>query len=453
MSNQELKSIDDYEVFLTEKLTPWSPRQRVALAAALAERWLPAYEAFSAEESWGDPASLRRGLEAVWVHVEGRLPAGTDLTRHIEQIQDSTPHMDDFDAEEALIACVVLNDALRSCGNPANAIPNVVHLALGVFEGLEPEWPVEPGAQSRVWRKTAIRKELQAQLKLIEEIDAIPTFDADTIKALRGRLTVLKLKSPKREKPKGPPALTNRTLFEQYRRLVESDLKGQVEGQPEPTPGSFLFAVTYLGYWLGRYSRRLQTINGSYGRWADEPGQRALIARNQARDAAENGPLDWDPEVREAIELCLKNNSHLKVVDAGSVQTPHGSGPSLRRLWLEGERLARSDRDGWRHIRAWAGHRPAAWEVEDRRKKKGLAHAVPELGEKLARELSWRTTDDPAHPWAAEVDGNTWRVRVNDFPDELMYSLIIGGENAGDFHDWPETWRRTTVAAGGADGR
>jgi len=27
-----------------------------------------------------------------------------------------------------------------------------------------------------------------------------------------------------------------------------------------------------------------------------------------------------------------------------------------------------------------------------------------------------------------------------------MYSLIIDSENAGDFHDWPETWRRTSDA-------
>ena len=36
---------------------------------------------------------------------------------------------------------------------------------------------------------------------------------------------------------------------------------------------------------------------------------------------------------------------------------------------------------------------------------------------------------------------------MNDFPDELMYSLIIDSENAGDFHDWPETWQRTSAAA------
>jgi hypothetical protein len=58
MANQDLKSLDEYEVFLTEKMTPWSPQQRVASVAAIAEYWLPAYESFSAEEDWGDPASL-----------------------------------------------------------------------------------------------------------------------------------------------------------------------------------------------------------------------------------------------------------------------------------------------------------------------------------------------------------------------------------------------------------
>ena len=27
-----------------------------------------------------------------------------------------------------------------------------------------------------------------------------------------------------------------------------------------------------------------------------------------------------------------------------------------------------------------------------------------------------------------------------------MYSLMIGNENAGDFHDWPDTWQRSSDA-------
>src|SRR5207248_3283361 len=76
------------------------------------------------------------------------------------------------------------------------------------------------------------------------------------------------------------------------------------------------------------------------------------------------------------------------------------------------------------------------------RSRRFEAPLLGRLLEHLARELSWTATGDVAHPWATEVDGAAWRVRLNDFPDHFMYSLAIGGVDAGDFHDWPETWRR-----------
>src|SRR5262249_38972824 len=151
----------------TERMTPWSARQRVALAASIAERWLPVYEAFSTEEDWGDPATLRRSLEAIWAHVEGRTTL--DTARHIKQIDDITPHMDDFDAMDALTACATLAEAVRACGPEEDTIPYVTRAALGAFEGVVSEWPIDPAAQQRFWQKSAVRKELQAQLKLIEE--------------------------------------------------------------------------------------------------------------------------------------------------------------------------------------------------------------------------------------------------------------------------------------------
>lgn len=441
----DLKSLDDYEIFLTETMERWSPQQRVALAAAIAEHLLPAYEGFSAEEKWGDPTSLRRSLNAIWSHVQGRELAERDVARHSQQVEEITPHMDDFDAEDALTACAAVKEALRTCRDPENTIAYARATALGIFEGLVPEWPADAASQARIWKKSVVRKELQTQLALIDEIEKIGTFDGAAVETLRRRIAALKVKAAARPKSKQPAGLTNQTLFEQYRRMVESDIKGQIKGQPEPEPDSYLFAVTYVGYWIGRYSRRLQTNNGSYGRFADEPAQRALMARNRAVELAEKDALPWRDEVRAPIEMCLRNNSQLKVVDAGSVETPHSYGPSMRQLWLKGRRGGQSDADGWKHIRAWASHRPAVWEAEDRRKKKGQSHTAPELGDKLAREISWTSSGDPIHPWAAEVDGNSWRVRINDFPDELMYSLLINDENAGDFHDWPETWERTSL--------
>src|SRR5687768_15501335 len=55
MPTPKLNSIDDYELFLSETIENWSQQQRTAFAAAMAERWLPVYESFSAAEDWGDP--------------------------------------------------------------------------------------------------------------------------------------------------------------------------------------------------------------------------------------------------------------------------------------------------------------------------------------------------------------------------------------------------------------
>jgi len=113
MHIEELKSIDDYESFINETIASWSPAQRVALAAAMAERWLPIYASFSSTYEWGDPASLHHCLDTIWNHLRGHVIAPMELARLAAQVYDSTPHMDDFDAYEALAACTILDDALE----------------------------------------------------------------------------------------------------------------------------------------------------------------------------------------------------------------------------------------------------------------------------------------------------------------------------------------------------
>ena len=64
------------------------------------------------------------------------------------------------------------------------------------------------------------------------------------------------------------------------------------------------------------------------------------------------------------------------------------------------------------------------------------------LRDALDRALSWHSTGRAECPYAARVDGRDWLIRVNDFPAEALYTLIIDGREAGGFDDWPERWTR-----------
>ena len=221
MSNEELKSLDDYERFISATIESWSPKQRITLAAAMAERWLPAYEAFSAREDWGNPAGLRLALQAVWGHVLGRTLK--DRRRHAADVGENTPHLDDFDAEEAIAACAIIEYAMDCCDAPENVSHAVMAMVSG-FEAIAPgiyTFPEE--IPPDVWQLAEVRDELAKQLKVLEQIGAITHFDEPRIEALRHDLTARDLvgEAPPRPKPTTPPGLTNEATFEQYGRMLE----------------------------------------------------------------------------------------------------------------------------------------------------------------------------------------------------------------------------------------
>src|SRR5512141_1600214 len=157
MADKEFASLDDYESFIQKQIESWSPARRTALAAAMAERWLPAYETFSATESWGDPAILRQGLDAVWAVVRGDSPV-VDWSRLNNQIHNVTPHMDDFDANEALCACVMVQYALNCCQQEDNQS----HAVMAVLSGLEaarPDLLMVDRVPTRWWKQAVLQRE------------------------------------------------------------------------------------------------------------------------------------------------------------------------------------------------------------------------------------------------------------------------------------------------------
>jgi hypothetical protein len=60
----------------------------------------------------------------------------------------------------------------------------------------------------------------------------------------------------------------------------------------------------------------------------------------------------------------------------------------------------------------------------------------------LQRPIPWKiaTSGEPYMVFEAEVGGEHWRVRINDFPDEPAFTLIVNGREVIHFDDWPAFW-------------
>jgi hypothetical protein len=58
----------------------------------------------------------------------------------------------------------------------------------------------------------------------------------------------------------------------------------------------------------------------------------------------------------------------------------------------------------------------------------------------FAKSPNWSKTEDMNFPYTATVDGKTWTVRINDFPEEELYTLLIDGKAVLSFSDEPGNW-------------
>jgi hypothetical protein len=163
--------IDEFEQYLASELEAWTPAQRSAFATAMAERWLHVYETFAAKERWGDAALMQQAVDAAWAHAAGRSLSNADRGRLLRLIEDATPHMDDFDAEEALAVAFIVRQAVDTCAG-RNNVGSAVQASLSAFEAISADWSIDPDAdeQGRLWKRGPIRKEVGRQLELIDRI-------------------------------------------------------------------------------------------------------------------------------------------------------------------------------------------------------------------------------------------------------------------------------------------
>lgn len=57
-------------------------------------------------------------------------------------------------------------------------------------------------------------------------------------------------------------------------------------------------------------------------------------------------------------------------------------------------------------------------------------------------KLKWIKTDDPEYPYQIQYNEHNLQIKLNDFPDEVLYTLLVDGVSIKDFDDWPSSWKR-----------
>lgn len=193
MSKPHLNSVDDFKRFVSDTIKPWSREQRIALAAAMAERWLPVYESFSAEEKWGDPSTFQRALQSVWNCVLGHTLTPKDHRLHKKRVEENTPDQDDVDSEEVIAPSYMIDYALDCCVNADNTDDAVMAMVSG-FEGVAPGIDSDEELPADFFKSPEI-DQLKKAVKA--EMDDVPGIEDQEIDTFRQELNSLPFRTPK----------------------------------------------------------------------------------------------------------------------------------------------------------------------------------------------------------------------------------------------------------------
>lgn len=71
-----------------------------------------------------------------------------------------------------------------------------------------------------------------------------------------------------------------------------------------------------------------------------------------------------------------------------------------------------------------------------------VASSASVLRAAFATRVVWLPSGDVFAPWHASVGGQAWTLRLNDFPEERLYTLFVAGLPVGDFDDFPPGWSK-----------
>lgn len=60
----------------------------------------------------------------------------------------------------------------------------------------------------------------------------------------------------------------------------------------------------------------------------------------------------------------------------------------------------------------------------------------------ISAKIEWLPTGDSEFPYKATYNGRALLLRLNDFPEENLYTLVLEGEEKLHLDDFPDKWVR-----------
>ncbi len=56
--------------------------------------------------------------------------------------------------------------------------------------------------------------------------------------------------------------------------------------------------------------------------------------------------------------------------------------------------------------------------------------------------VTWSRAENTDFPYQARIGASLWRLRLNDFPLEPLFTLFIDDKEIAHLDDWPTHWTR-----------
>jgi hypothetical protein len=178
----------------------------------------------------------------------------------------------------------------------------------------------------------------------------------------------------------------------------------------------------------------------------------AVVARNRAKF----GMLPFVPQ-RQFLELLpdpphgllhpAKYYSNIRCVDADHPEY----GPLLQWFVRESEKQDLDEAGMLQLILDWSLRMPAQMREFERRQAPSTQRADNRpnvLIPFLQREVRCHQSRDLDNPWTADVQNHRWTLRLNDYPDDFLYTLIAEDEPIASFNDFPRNWKRSAAMTG-----